>query len=242
MKGTGMIGGIAVAAALTTAVWQWRTATRLRAENDALQAQLETTQIARTAVSDETPARGAELQKLRSEVQELVRLRGEVTRLRLANKETEQLRAENKRLQQLSNAAPTPGAPPATPAVAEPANHFPRESWTFAGYATPEAALVSAIWSMQQGNPNQYFESLTPEEQARIAKTWEGKSQEEIATKHKNDTSQITGFRILRSDGGLDDEAVVSVFIEGVNREDKVRMQRVGEQWKFGGFVREARK
>ena len=128
---------------------------------------------------------------------------------------------------------------PAPPQPTSAPGSFPRESWTMAGYASPEAALVSAIFSMQQGNPKQYFESLTPEEQLRMTKTWEGKSQEEIAAKHQSDTSKITGMKVLNTQEVSADQVVMSVYIEGVDRAEKVSMKRVGNDWKFGGFIRE---
>ena len=108
-----------------------------------------------------------------------------------------------------------------------------------AGYQSPEAALVSAIWSMQQGNPKQYFDSLTPEEQLRMTKVWENKSQAEIAAKHQADTAPISGMRVTETQPISTEETVMKVFIEGVNREERVSMKRVGNEWKFNGFIRE---
>jgi hypothetical protein len=31
----------------------------------------------------------------------------------------------------------------------------------------------------------------------------------------------------------------MKVFIEGVNREEKVSIKRVGNEWKFNGFIRD---
>ena len=31
----------------------------------------------------------------------------------------------------------------------------------------------------------------------------------------------------------------MSVYIDGVDRTEKVSMKRVGNDWKFGGFIRE---
>jgi hypothetical protein len=188
--------------------------------------------------------REAEIQKLRGELQELVRLRGEVTKLRAENKDVEKLRAENQQLRSESQQLRAASAAAANAAHSSPQPNlqavYRREQWTFSGYQTPEAALVSAIWSMQQGDPKQYFESLTPEEQMRMTKAWEGKSAEEIIAKQKNDTAQISAIRVLQTDAVSDNEQLVTVAIDGVNRQEKVRMQRIGNDWKFGGFIREA--
>jgi regulator of replication initiation timing len=214
-------------------------AQRLQAENEALRAEVAALK-ARSAEAEAT--READAKKSQSDAQDVARLRGEVTQLRNTAKDAEKLRAENQQLrtenQKLRTAAPAPANPP--PAAAPPqASAFPRESWSFAGYNSPEAALVSAIWSMQQGNPKQYFESLTPEEQLRMTKAWEGKSAAELAAKHQADTAQITGIRVTETQAASPDELVMKVFIDGVNREEQVRMKKIGNDWKFGGFIRE---
>jgi hypothetical protein len=244
VKASVILSGIVAVAALGAALWQWRTAEALRAENVSLRAQFDASQ-APSASSEDTQKRDAELLKLRAEAQELVRLRGEVTRLRLATNETDRLRAENRQLRSDNGQLRAASTAAPFPAPAKPAGVFAKHEWTFTGYKTPEDALVSAIWSMHQGNPRQYFESLTPDEQARMTKAWEGKSPEEIAAKHKSDTSPITGIRVMEvvnSDLASGNEVMMTVMIEGVNRQELVRMQRVGEEWKFGGFIREPKR
>lgn len=208
----------------------------LRAEVDALKAQAAEAEAARVEV----------VKRGQAEALDLAKLRGEVTQLRTTTRDAEKLRAENQRLktenQQLRGASATAAvhATPVTP-TPEPGN-FPREAWTMAGYASPESALVSALWSMQQGNPKQYFESLTPEEQLNMSKVWEGKSQEEIAAKHKGDTAKITGMKVLNTQEISPDQVVMSVYIGGMDRAEKVSLKRVGNEWKFGGYIREPAK
>jgi hypothetical protein len=217
-------------------------AKKLQAENDGLRAEIAELKTRAEAESQSGNARATELKRAQSDAQDLVRLRGEVTQLRTAAKDIEKLRAENQQLraenQQLRGAtAATPAT--TTPAPAPVPGSFPRESWSHAGYASPEAALVSAIYSMQQGNPKQYFESLTPEEQARMSKTWENKTEAEIAAKHQGDTAAITGMKVLNTQEAPGGQVVMSVYIEGVDRTEKVSMKRVGNDWKFNGFIRE---
>ena len=213
---------------------------QLAAENAALHAELAELK-ARAGEAD--AARQNDSKRAQTESQDVARLRGEVTQLRTAAREVEKLRAENQKLrtenQTLKGAAATAATPPAPAQTPAPATSFPKESWSFAGYGSPESALVSAIWSMQQGNAKQYFESLTQDEQLRMAKAWEGKTPEEIAAKHQADTAAITGLKVLQSQTSGDGSAVIRVMIEGPNREEQVRMQKVGNDWKFGGFIRE---
>ena len=211
---------------------------QLQAQNESLRAEVA---ALRARAAESEAARDAESKRSQRDAQDVARLRGEITQLRTDAKDAEKLRAENQQLrnenQKLRSATP-PASPQPAPTPPQAAT-FPRESWSFAGYASPEAALVSAIWSMRQGNPKQYFESLTTDEQLRMTKAWEGKSQEEIAAKHQNDTAQITGVKVTETQPVSADETLMKVFIEGVNRDEIVRMKRVGNEWKFGGFIRE---
>lgn len=219
-------------------------AKKLQAENEALRAEVAELKARADADTQAASMRAAELKRLQTAATEAVRLRGEITQLRSGSKDTESLRAENLRLktenQTLRGASAAAANAPATPAATP--GHFPRESWSYAGYQSPESALISAIYSMQQGNPKQYFDSLTTEEQLRMTKVWEGKTPEEIAAKHVTDTARITGMRILSSQETSPGNMVMSVYIEGVDRAEKVSMKRVGEEWKFGGYIREPAK
>ncbi len=244
MKTTALISAL-----LAVAVIPWLTgcggdAKQLQSENEALRAEIAALK-ARAAETD--AARETESKRSQTDAQDVARLRGELTQLRTTAKDAEKLRSENQQLrsenQQLRGTATATAAPaaPAAPAAQAPqqGGAYPRAAWNFAGYTSPDAALVSAIWSMQQGNPKQYFESLTPEEQLRMTKAWEGKTPEEIAAKHQNDTAPITGMKVTGRQLVSPDEVQMNVFIEGANREEKVSMKRVGGEWKFGGFIRE---
>jgi hypothetical protein len=240
MKTIRWIQFFVVVVSVVAAVSGWRATNRLRAENEALRAELQVLKDQQAAATEAATAeRDQELQRLRADTQEVLRLRGEVTQLRSGAQEAEKLRGENQQLrtenQQMRTAS---AATTAAPAPAEGKDLFTQEQWNFAGYASPEAALVSAIWSMKEGNPKTYLDSLSPEEQARMAKIWENKTEAEIAAKHQSDVSTISAFRILEQQNVNDNEVQMNVYIEGVGRMEKVSMKRVGNDWKFGGFIR----
>jgi hypothetical protein len=219
----------------------WQTAERLRAENTALRAEVQALHDQSALASADVERKlEAELQRSRKESQELLRLRGEVTQLRSSSKEGETLRAENQRLaaenQQWRASVNAARVEAGAPAAGR--DQFSKADWAFAGYASPEAALVSAIWSMKEGNPKSYLESLAPEEQARMAKVWENQTEAEIAAKHQSDVSAISAFRIMERQNVSDNAVLLNVYIDGVGRMEKVAMKRVGNEWKFGGFVR----
>ena len=230
---------VLLAAAMAAAVVGWRKAAQARADMQSLQAEMVLLQQESAAAANAAASqRDAELAMSRSQNQELLRLRNEANQLRSSAKEAEKLRADNQQLKtelQRLTTSPTTGSAPDAPGK----DQFPKENWAFAGYSTPDAALVSAIWAMKEGNPKTYLESLSPEEQARMSKAWENKTAEEIAAKHQSDVSTITGMRILDRKTISPDEVQMKVFIDGVDRMEKVSMKLINNEWKFAGFIRE---
>lgn len=236
------IYSVLVIAASLVAVINWRKAAVFQMDNEDLREQVQALQV-----EVETAARLAQIAKSNSEMTqrqttELMQLRNEVTQLRSRGKTAEALAAENQTLktQLLASrtVSATDGAAGSGGALGE-RDSFPRESWTFAGYDSPESALVSAIWAMKEGNPETYLNSLAPQEQERLAKIWQEKSETEISEKHRNDVSTIKGLRVLERQNISPTEIVMNVFIEGPGRMEKIRMNQVGQEWKFGGFIRD---
>ena len=224
-------------AALVAAFFGWQRAQQSRAELESFRAQAQA--LADQRASEEearSKQRDAELQRLRAEAQEVHKLRNEVRQLRAGTNEVEKLRAENQQLR--AAASSVAAAIPPAPTTAEAGNRFAKENWAFAGYSTPEAALVSAVWAMKAGNPKTYLNSLSADEQARLAKTWENKSEAEVAAKHQADVASITAVQIMHREAVNQDEMILDVFVEGgAGRMDKVSMKRVGNEWKFGGLL-----
>ena len=234
---------IIVASAL--AAINWRKASLFALENEELRLQVDSLQSEAANAERIAELAKENSDKLREQRAELMRLRNQVTQLGGEKNAAENLKLENDRLRtklkemraaevgDLANSI----SPQRDEAIGR--DVFPRESWSFAGYATPESALVSAIWAMKEGNPETYLKSLAPEEQQRMAAVWENKSETEIAEKHKGDVSTISGLRVLERQNTSPTEVVMTVLIEGPGRPEKIRMSQVGNEWKFGGFIRE---
>ena len=217
-------------ASLAAAFAGWRKVAQLNSALASLQAEHNSLQEENATIREnQSQKQTREIEKLRAEAQEVARLRNEVNQLRKGGVEASQLRAENERLRNSAKAATVPN--PAEPAPWEATkDHFPKDSWHFAGYATPENTLVSAIWAMREGNPKTYLDSLSPEEQARMTKEWGNKSEAEIAAKHQQDVSSITGLRVLGQQDISPDQVVMDVYIEGrdgQNKMQKVTMKRM---------------
>ena len=229
---------------VATAIWGWREVGKLRADNEALRQKLAAAETASQEQAEALQARHQkEVQSLQRQAQEVHKLRGEVNRLQSGAESLARLQEAQSRLkrenQTLREAARKAAVRPTRARLKQ--GNFPKENWEFLGYKSPEDALISAIWTMQQGDPQGYFESLAPAEQERMAQRWQDKSDEEIASKHQSDVAAISGIRVLNRRELSDHEVVLDVYIdvEGTGRMQTVSMQRIDNQWKFAGEVPE---
>ena len=227
-----------LAGAILAAIY-WRKASLFREENEKLHEEISQLEQAVSTATNSAGILEREMEQGRNKrTSELMTLRNEVTQLRSANKTAESLNAEVQRLRQENEKLKSPGGVASVnPQDSQAQNRFTRDSWSFSGYNTPENALVSAIWAMKQGNPQAYYQSLTPEEQTRLAESWKGKTEEEIAKQHQSDVSQINGLRILDRHEITPTQMQMDVYLEGQNRMATILMNQNGNEWKYGGVV-----
>ncbi|MCI0747738.1 MAG: hypothetical protein L0Y58_20215 [Verrucomicrobia subdivision 3 bacterium] len=215
---------------------------RLKAQNQQLATQIENLN-ARIAAQDAAVQRGE--QKIEQDQTELLRLRNQAAQLRAATNELndlrlkhEQLAAENQRMRAGQAIAPgtASGQAGADPFL------FVRDSWKFAGFATPESTLESVVFAMSQGDHRAMLSAVTPEEAARMSREFEGKSDEQISRDTRRQLSKISSYRILERKELSPDEVVLDVYASG--GEDKVigmLMKRVGAEWRFAGPLTDKR-
>ena len=158
---------------------------------------------------------------------ELNRLRGEVARLRAATNEARQLRQELSRLRSPQRPGPDPAQP----------DNFPRESWAFAGYATPESTMQSLAWAALQGDVNTFLNSMSPDRQSHQRQEWQKHGNNETQVRDRL-TREFGGTKAIRIDGRQlisDNEVIFSMFIErenGGGEKANVKLQRIDNQWK----------
>ena len=163
---------------------------------------------------------------------ELLRLRGEVSQLRNQKGELEKMRTENRQFRAARDARPSPER-------AADQDYFPKESWSFAGYADPESTLQSTVWAATKGNLKVMLDGVTTEEAARMEKQFEGKSPEEIAAAVNSDMEKMKGFRIVKKEPVSDDQVILTVFNDGKDETAKLAFVRVGNDWKLAGPVKD---
>jgi hypothetical protein len=156
--------------------------------------------------------------------------------LRLRN-EAGLLRQQTNNLAKTQSAAIQQPSPNAMPENNPEHELIPREKYEFAGFAEPKAAAKSMLWAFSQGDLQLLLSCVSPAQQSELQKVFSGKTEDEIrnALLNDNDNRRVTGYRITNQLEVSDNEVVLSIFQEGRNREKKMRLVRIGDEWKFAG-------
>ncbi|MBI3869814.1 MAG: DUF4878 domain-containing protein [Verrucomicrobia bacterium] len=128
-------------------------------------------------------------------------------------------------------------------AIAASENDFPRESWAFRGYATPESALVSFVWAAVNSDLEGFLNSLSPEQQSRVRLRWrrQGLSDEaQFRNSISNQFGSAKRIRILNKETLSDSEVILRLQMEGEKGETGTvgkKVQRIGNEWKVGATL-----
>ncbi len=228
-----------LAAAVGTGIYEARQASNARTQAETLRQQqaLLNEQIQQlTRERDAVAASNDEFERLRKERSELLRLRGEINVLRKQASEMANLKEENTRLR---TAVSTVRGEQATQVPSGAQADFPKETWAFAGYATPEAALQSWTWAYSRGDKNTMLGSLSPEARGDWETRLANQTDSQLAIDSAKGSSQITGYQILGRKDHSDSEVVLSVSISTSNGqqtpEQRYRLMKTNNEWKFSG-------
>ncbi len=188
----------------------------------------------------------AHVQKLQTErdsaTQQLAGLSEELTRAKKGNLELLKLRSEvgllrqqTNRLGKLSEALATTLASANSPGDALQQTNFPRDSWTFAGLATPEDTLQSFMWAKNRGDVATAFATATPElAQEQKDLYFKDKTDEEIAALMMDSAQKQTGFQILKKMVAADDQVVFQVHIDNMPERAYalLTLKKIADEWK----------
>jgi hypothetical protein len=167
------------------------------------------------------------------QLRELLRLRGKAGLFRSQTEELAQLQQENRRLRAALASAPSM-ADGATNAFAARAV-VPLTDLAFAGYATPEAALESLLWSERETNLTAYMTSLLPNQQSLEQARLQSQSEQGDGGLFFREPGGVTGFQFLDSQPITEDEVALTLFVKGREQVMKVVAKRLGAEWKFYG-------
>src|SRR5581483_5050858 len=240
----GIIGAIVVATA-TPLVIQHQAQAKLQNQVRALQEQVD--ELARLKMENERLsnllAQAQSAQTLaEDEKAQLLRLRAEVGRLRQETNNVAKLREENRQLRtaQAARQIVPPNRQP-TPTQPDEPQSVPKESWAFAGYASPEATVQSLLWALRQGDDQAfqaYLNGLTPELRDKIEKDAASRGPNAFAGLGADETGDMTGFRILETIPVSGDETLVRLQSDGAGGDGPVQnfmLKQIEGQWKIAG-------
>jgi hypothetical protein len=220
--------GMVVAACL----WERKAISTVTVENAALRAeQLEAEQLANENRAlpglDSTQAAALDA----SARSELLSLRNEVGRLRAQRAELEKLRAANQQLtEELKSGHFTPRR------LADMDGSVPRDKWTFAGFATPEAAIQSLFAGLVTGDPEQLIPCMAPQAAVDLRKQLANdpeKVRKEFAEEFGK-LGQASGFRITGSRNLGDNKLELKVQVAADGESMPLPLIRIGDEWKIG--------
>ncbi len=157
---------------------------------------------------------------------ELLKLRGEVTRLRERQRELAGVKAEN---QALRARAGVKGTNAVGPQVALPPGYVRRQDAQFLGQATPEAALQSFFWAIQNRDTNTLVRLLPDEGVQDMLREMEKQGEAEFWEA----IGIIPGFRLVGSERRSDTETVLKVQIMPGDNAQSMTARLVGNEWKL---------
>jgi hypothetical protein len=168
---------------------------------------------------------------------ELLRLRGEAGVLRQQSNELEVVRNENRQAH-ASLASGGKGQSAGAVGAAATADYWPRDSWDFTGYASPDAALQTSLWAANNGDLKALLASVTGDVQKKMEEDFGGKSETEASIRAMDEVSNLKSVRVLDREVQGDDTVVLSAeFVDGTDSHTgKLVMKKIGNDWKLSGL------
>jgi RNA polymerase sigma factor (sigma-70 family) len=216
-------------ATVGTSIYQTRQASNLRTQVQNLQQQLQ-------PITDQN--RQLTLDRERATLQ-LAALHGEIGRLNSNNSELLRLRSETGRLRQQTNElgklVRTWSATASTPDQSATPTSFPKDTWAFVGFDTPEATVQSFMWAKSHGDVKTAFDAATPELKRKILdRDFKDKSDAEISASLVDSAKNQNGVSILKRMNVADDQVIFQIHFEGYpdNSFNILTLKKIDNEWK----------
>ncbi len=165
-----------------------------------------------------------------AEFPELLRLRGAAGMLRQLKQDLDAARKENDQVHAWSDkfltAANEAGTNRAT-------NFWPQNSWTNAGYTSPESTLQTVLWAGNNGDVTNFLASASPD----WIKDLTNKPLAQISAEIANETYDLRSIRLLGENAQDENTMVLTLETEGVDDFHTINlvMKRFGNQWLYAG-------
>jgi RNA polymerase sigma factor (sigma-70 family) len=108
------------------------------------------------------------------------------------------------------------------------------------GFATPEAALKSFIWSESTGNPDQLLAACTPEQAARMREKMAGKTDDELKPLLIQEAKNRSNYEITEKEVMSENEVRLHLEVQPYPGHPRVGndvqvMQKIDHAWKYAG-------
>lgn len=231
-----LAGAVALLGLATGLALEYQNRLQLREEQQALQQQYDRVtdllaenerQAGPLVTATPAPSRA------RDDVTELPRLRAEFGALLQLTNELERARGENTEAHAALDRYLTNEA---APKVAT-ADFWPRDSWSFAGFGSPDDALRSSLWASNNGNLKALLDSTTGEFRQMIEKEFEGKSGDEATIRAMDEVSNLKSVQVVNREFQSADAAVLTATFDDGNQTHttKLLLKKVGNEWKVAG-------
>ena len=208
-------------------------------EQTALEQQLETLRsiAAENAQLSDLVARASAPKSLPGdESGELLRLRAEVSELRRQCADLKSVLNDNRQAHTAPDrSSRSPGADAAKPQATP--DYWPRDSWAFAGYATPDAAFQSSLWAANNGDLKAVLASATGELRASLEKDLGAKSEAEMSIRLMDEVNGVQSIQMLNRAAQPDGTVLITAAFAGRydTQTRKLILQKVGDDWKIAG-------
>ena len=116
---------------------------------------------------------------------------------------------------------------------------FPRSSWSFAGYATPEDTAQSLFWAMRESNSNSfqiYLNGLVPKLQDKMQQEAQNRGSNAFAELSAQEMGGVTRYRILKKVMLSDNTAQLQIQFGGLKGPvQTIAMEKIGNEWRCAG-------
>lgn len=231
------IAGIAAVIGLAIGVAvQRQTLLRLRVEHQALEKRFDMlTRLIATnrRLSGHVARSDTPKFSLDEQTRELLRLRGEATVLGQQIGGLAKVREENRQ----AHAALERSVKAAAAKPVATADYWPRDSWSFAGYATPASALQSCFWAADKGDLKTLVGGTTGAVRELIETQFKGKSDTETSVRVMDSVAGLRSVRILNRKVQDDGTVVLTAELEGRTDETgKLILKKIGNEWKLSAL------
>ena len=116
---------------------------------------------------------------------------------------------------------------------------FPRSSWSFAGYATPEDTAQSLFWAMRESSINSfqiYLNGLVPDLRDKMQQEAQDRGNNAFAELSAKEMGGVTRYRILKKVMLSDNKAQLQIQFGGLKGPvQTIAMEKMGNEWKCAG-------